>query len=63
MKKVYEDSTTEIFETDTHIFGIIKDNSMKNYYSVSAREKGKKGKTIATRCTYEKAMNIIKNYK
>lgn len=63
MKKVYEDSTTEIFETDTHIFGISKDNSLKNYYSVSAKEKDKKGKIIATRCSYEKAMDIIKNYK
>ena len=63
MKKVYEDSTTEIYETDTHIFGISKDNSLKNYYTVSAREKDKKGKVIATRCSYEKAMNIIKNYK
>lgn len=60
--QTYKDSKTEIWETDTYIFGITSDCSFKRYYNVSVREKTAKGKTIATRCTYEKAMSLIKNY-
>lgn len=60
MNKTYQDSTCTVFETETHIFGIIKDNSPKPFYTVTARPKSGKGKTLATRCTYEKALEIIK---
>lgn len=63
MKRVYKDSTTEIFETENAtVFGIIKDNSKNNYFNVTARRNGEKGKTIATRCTYDKALEIINNF-
>ena len=64
MKKVFEDSTTEIYETESGIIiGIIKDHSMKNYYNVTVKNPNEKGKTVATRCTYQKAMIIAKQYK
>lgn len=63
MKEVYRDSTTVILEDARGtVFGIIRDNSRKLYYNVSARKPGEKGNTIATRCTYEKAMEIINTY-
>lgn len=63
MKKTYEDSTSQIFENERGtIFGIVKDNSRKAVYTVTAREPGQKGKTIATRCNYDTALSLIKEY-
>lgn len=59
MKKVFEDSTTEIYETENgSVIGIYKDNSLKQYYTVTVKQIGSKVKTVATRCTYKKAMQI-----
>lgn len=60
MKETYRDSTTIAFEDDSkNVFGLFKDNAIRQYYSVYARKHGSKGKTVATRCTYEKALAII----
>ena len=63
MEKIYESSTSETYKTNSGvIIGIDKDNSLKNYYTVFVKEPNKKGKTVATRCTYEKAMRIANGY-
>jgi len=62
MKQTYSDSSTTIYETDTMVYGIIKDNSRRTYYTVTARPRNGKATTIATRCTWERAIEIIKGY-
>jgi ABC-type tungstate transport system permease subunit len=63
MEKIHESSTSETYKaTNGTIIGIDKDNSMKNYYSVFVKEPNKEGKTVATRCRYEKAMQIANEY-
>lgn len=42
---------------------LTEDNSRKEYYSVWVKKADdKKGKTVATRCTYQKAMQIAEEY-
>lgn len=61
MKKVMQDSTTEIYETaDGRIIGITRDNTIKKYYTVTVRVPNQKAYTVATRCTYMTAMNKAK---
>lgn len=63
IEKIYETSTSETYKTNNGtIIGIDKDNSIKKYYTVFVKEPNKKGKTVATRCTYEKAMQIVNAY-
>lgn len=55
MKLDYKDSAAEIYTNEKgNTAGIIRDNHNK-YYQVIARINGEKGKTIATRCTYDMA--------
>lgn len=62
MKEVFRDSTTTIFEDENgNVFGIVKDSSRKDVYSVTVRKPGEKGRTIATRCLYSTAVELIKN--
>ena len=63
IEKIYQTETTETYKTSNGtIIGIDRDNSIKNYYTVFIKEPNKKGKTVATRCTHEKAMLIINEY-
>lgn len=60
-KPLIKDSTTEIYETDDGtIIGITKDNTIKDYYTVTVRKPNQKAETVATRCTYMTAINIAK---
>lgn len=63
MKLTFKSEYMEVYESETKIAAIYKVNSIKSFYTVAARtkgEKGEKGKTIATRCSYQKAINIVK---
>lgn len=61
MKQVYDDCYSKAYQTEkgTRIV-LFRDSNIK-YWSVFVRRSDeKKGKTIATRCTFEKAMSIAK---
>ena len=69
MKLIERNELTEIWETakgDT--IGICANNAygertLKRYYNIVVRKAGEKyGKTVKTRCTYEKAMQIVAEY-
>lgn len=60
MTLTFKSEYMEVYESETKIAAIYKDNSLKSFYTVAARTKGEKGKTLATRCSYEKAINIVK---
>ena len=63
MIKFYESDYAEGYKSKNGtIICIERDNSLKKYYTVRVNEPGKRLKTVATRCTYEKAMQIVKSF-
>lgn len=62
MKQILKDDYSEVYVNDAGSRIVLtRDNSIRNYWSVWIKTKAmKRGKTIATRCTYEKAMQIAK---
>lgn len=63
MKRIFKDSTTEIYTNaagDTA--GIIKDSGAGNCYFVTIRRAGEKGKTIKTHCNYDTASFVVENF-
>lgn len=63
LKKFYEDEYRESYTAENGtIIAFEKDNSIKKYYRVFVNVPNGIKKTVATRCTYEKAMQIAKEY-
>lgn len=63
MKKVYEDNITIAFEESGKRVVITRNeynNSRTFHYSVFIKNGNEKGKTVATRCTLEKALTFTK---
>lgn len=63
MKKTYDDCYTKAFETNDGTFVAISRDAGNRYWNVFVRKPDeKKGKVIATRCTFEKAMSIAEQF-
>lgn len=63
MELTFKDSTNEMYEGNGKIGGIVKCDGTNNKYYVVLREKGKKAKkSNKTRCDYNTALNIVKEY-
>lgn len=58
----YKDSTTEILETESCIYGIVKDNTPEPVYTVTARPRYGNAETLATRAAYDTARQIIRKH-
>lgn len=58
----YKDSTTEILETESCIYGIVKDNTPEPVYTVTARPRDGNAETLATRAAYDTARQIIRKH-
>ena len=61
MKEIYRDSTLTAFETEdgTRII-IAKNSTPKTFFKIDVKMPGCKAKTVATRCTLERAMEIAR---
>lgn len=67
MKRTFKNSLNELWENEKgDMVGIFCDDCIKtrkSYFHVVVREAGwERGKTVATRCTYETAMQIVNQY-
>ena len=63
LKEIFKSGITTAYEDERgYIFSIQEDNSRRRYYKVTARRPGELGKTIATRCTWETAQALIRDY-
>lgn len=61
MKQVYTDQYSEAYETESGTRIVLSRDNGNKYWNVFVRRADeKKGKVIATRCTYEKAMQIAR---
>lgn len=65
MKSIYKDEydMSESFVTNSgNYISIIKDSGMNPYYHVTVKIGNARGKTVASRCRIDKAMEIAKEY-
>lgn len=62
MKKVYESELAVAYETEKGARVVIQRDFNAQYYNLWVKESGKKGKTIATRCTYDYAYSKAKEF-
>lgn len=63
MTKTYEDGLTIVFEENEKRVVITRNeynNSRTPHYNVFIKNGSEKGKTVATRCTLEKALSFAK---
>lgn len=60
MKCTFKDDYTEVYENEITIVVIQLCNSVRNYWSVAAKDKGGKMHTVATRCTYIRAKQMVR---
>ena len=64
MTLVHKDTRIEAYDREDGCRVVLeRDNTPKHYYSVFIKRPGEKGKTIATKCTYETAIEKAKEYK
>ena len=65
MKLTFKNSLHEIWDNDDSSIrvAINEDCTMggKKYYSVVVKHRGQKGITLATRCTYQKALELVES--
>lgn len=62
MKELCRNELTTAFECENGTRVVIERTFNSNYYSVYVCKPGKKGKAIATRCTFAKAMDLAREY-
>lgn len=63
MKLIERDSYIDVYQDTSGNKGFIEKNEIyNNYYSAAVKPVDGKYKKLATRCTYEKAFQLINNY-
>ena len=62
MKEISRTSTCVSFEGNGKLANMVADNSFHRYYKVIVKDENDNIKVLATRCTEDKAVRIIKEF-
>ena len=62
MKEISRTATCIQFEGNNKLANMVRDNSFNQYFKVIVKTESDDIKILATRCTYDKAYNIIKDF-
>ena len=62
MREIERTSTCISFEGNGKLANMVKDNSHNTYFKVIVKDEKGNIKVLATRCTYDKAYRIIKEF-
>ena len=62
MKEIQRTNTMIAYEGNGKYANMVTDNSHKRYYKVIVRDENENIKVLATRCTEDKAIRIIKEF-
>lgn len=62
MKEISRTDTCVAFEGNGKLANMVVDNSFRQYFKVVVKGEDEKVKILATRCTYDKAYRIIKDF-
>lgn len=62
MKEIDRTETCVFFEGNGKLANMVRDNSFNTYFKVIVKDTNGDIKILATRCTYDKAYRIIKDF-
>lgn len=62
MKEINKTDSCVSFEGNGKLANMVRDNSFREYFKVIVKDEKGNIKTLATRCTYDKAYRVIKEF-